>query len=334
MDSSDKRIYTLTSPIFIELKMQGIIPGEPKLVKKTASGFFFGVARSDESREDLLTVKSIWYVTNRHVLAPHYISHLQSIKIKLRKPINDNTLVWMDLDLSPTELVARAKFPDSPEVDVAAIDLTDRVMGILKSADGSLAFNLISFQDAAGYAGLEYGVGDDVLVIGYPKGFYDSVNLFPAVKSGVICSIFGMNYEGNPCFLIDATLFPGSSGSIVISKPSQLGYLAGTLRHRSTGKGFQFLGVYSGEAEFKDVIGTSTIKSGFGLGRVWYPHNIDEVIENGIDAIQYRGKYPANSSDRDFAEESSQDGLPELSNSQFKSQKQGNIDRSSKMVEQ
>ena len=62
-------------------------------------------------------------------------------------------------------------------------------------------------------------VFDDYLVIGYPRMFYDKVNLFPIVKSGIIASKWQGMLNGKPYFLIDAKLFPGSSGSIVISKP-------------------------------------------------------------------------------------------------------------------
>lgn len=31
-------------------------------------------------------------------------------------------------------------------------------------------------------------VGDDLLVIGYPQGYYDKVNLHPIVKQGIISS--------------------------------------------------------------------------------------------------------------------------------------------------
>lgn len=35
---------------------------------------------------------------------------------------------------------------------------------------------------------LSINVGDDILVAGYPRGFYDMENKFPIVKSGVVSS--------------------------------------------------------------------------------------------------------------------------------------------------
>ena len=51
-------------------------------------------------------------------------------------------------------------------------------------------------------------VADDIVAIGYPHGFYDEVNVFPIVKAGTIASGWGLKFNGMPCFLIDAKLFP------------------------------------------------------------------------------------------------------------------------------
>jgi hypothetical protein len=45
-------------------------------------------------------------------------------------------------------------------------------------------------------------------------------NVFSIVKSGNISSKWGNRFGGEPYFLIDARLFTGSSGSLVISKPT------------------------------------------------------------------------------------------------------------------
>jgi len=56
---------------------------------------------------------------------------------------------------------------------------------------------------------------EPVIFIGYPNGIYDSKNLVPVSRSGVIATPVQLDYEGLPAFLIDASVFPGSSGSPV-----------------------------------------------------------------------------------------------------------------------
>lgn len=57
--------------------------------------------------------------------------------------------------------------------------------------------------------------GQRIMFIGYPKGFFDTVNFLPVARTGFIASIPGVDFEGKKQLLIDAQVFPGSSGSPV-----------------------------------------------------------------------------------------------------------------------
>ena len=56
---------------------------------------------------------------------------------------------------------------------------------------------------------------EDVIFIGYPNGLYDRTNLLPIARRGTTASPIGVDHEGLPAFLVDASVFPGSSGSPV-----------------------------------------------------------------------------------------------------------------------
>lgn len=56
---------------------------------------------------------------------------------------------------------------------------------------------------------------EEVLFIGYPNGVWDHVNLLPIQRRGTTATPIGMDFEGRPEFLIDAAVYPGSSGSPV-----------------------------------------------------------------------------------------------------------------------
>lgn len=58
---------------------------------------------------------------------------------------------------------------------------------------------------------------EEVFFIGYPDGLYDTVNLTPVVRRGITATPVQLNYQGQPTFLIDAAVFPGSSGSPVFA---------------------------------------------------------------------------------------------------------------------
>jgi Trypsin-like peptidase domain len=56
---------------------------------------------------------------------------------------------------------------------------------------------------------------EEVIFIGYPNGIYDKVNLLPIIRRGTTATPLQLDYNGRPTFLIDASVFGGSSGSPV-----------------------------------------------------------------------------------------------------------------------
>jgi hypothetical protein len=56
---------------------------------------------------------------------------------------------------------------------------------------------------------------EEILFVGYPSGIFDTKNLLPIIRRGTTATPPQVNYEGKPMFLVDASVFPGSSGSPV-----------------------------------------------------------------------------------------------------------------------
>ena len=56
---------------------------------------------------------------------------------------------------------------------------------------------------------------EDIVFVGYPSDVYDRRNLLPVVRKGITATPISVDFEGKPAFLIDASIFPGSSGSPV-----------------------------------------------------------------------------------------------------------------------
>jgi len=146
-------------------------------------------------------------------------------------------------------------------------------------------YGLFSFTH--GQEGKTCQNGKQVTISETRAGGYDQFSKFPIVKSAVIASFWGMPFGGKPYFLIDAKLFPGSSGSIVISKPIGFVIENKQIFHPASGsKQFAFLGIYSGEPfrqsrpiETDEL--TIISKNGYGLGIVWYFHLVTDIIKNG-----------------------------------------------------
>jgi len=56
---------------------------------------------------------------------------------------------------------------------------------------------------------------EDIIFIGYPSGLYDNHNKSSIIRQGITATPIWNDFEGKPNFLIDAGVFPGSSGSPV-----------------------------------------------------------------------------------------------------------------------
>lgn len=57
---------------------------------------------------------------------------------------------------------------------------------------------------------------EDIIMIGYPNGLWDSHHNLPIVRKGITATPVAIDYNGKKEFLIDAACFPGSSGSPVM----------------------------------------------------------------------------------------------------------------------
>jgi hypothetical protein len=56
---------------------------------------------------------------------------------------------------------------------------------------------------------------EDIIMIGYPNGLWDEVNGIPFFKKGMTATHPFINYKGREAFVIDMSVYPGSSGSPV-----------------------------------------------------------------------------------------------------------------------
>lgn len=256
------------------------------------SGFFFqeqGAKDPEKEGGQWVKIEKLWLITNKHVLLSKDSSGVyhvpDSFTFHLRK-INGSKIEWFPVTLTNADIKKRAKIHTNDIVDIAAVEIVDLITDLIKDKKNNLTqWTAVSEENLPGNNKIDIEVSDETITLGYPKGFYDQLNLFPIVKSGVIASRWGANFNGNPYFLIDAKLFPGSSGSLVISRPvNQITH--GGQTFTSKDKQFAFLGVYSGEpfkqsapVEFDDM--TIIRKDGFNVGIVWYSNLVIEIVKNG-----------------------------------------------------
>lgn len=114
-------------------------------------------------------------------------------------------------------------------------------------------------------------LGQDVLILGFPLGFHDTLNNLPIVRRATIASSFSHPFKGEPYFLTDARLHRGMSGSPVIAKD-----LRGTQVVGRDEPGWRLLGIHSSALDVSDRDPNQDER--LALNMTWYASLLPEML--------------------------------------------------------
>ena len=114
--------------------------------------------------------------------------------------------------------------------------------------------------------------GEDVFIMGYPLSFHDVHHNLPIFRNAMIASAYRVPFQGQPLFLIDANLHPGTSGSPVITKPKSAWVDDKGNTRLMMGTVYYLVSVHSGTIDPK-ITGGQEI----GLGAAWYAELIEDI---------------------------------------------------------
>jgi hypothetical protein len=198
--------------------------------RSSGTGFFYNLFQAGEQSVPVI-------VTNKHVLNENVMAAFVLTLAKADGSPDTGKLERVEMSSLPGKWIGH---PD-PKVDLAIIPTADLIRTL--QAQGKKPF-LVSLDQAiiptpdilSSLTPVE-----DVLVVGYPDGIWDSYNNSPIFRRGITATAPYLSFNGNTEFLIDCSIFPGSSGSPVFlfnegSHPSRNGGLV-------IGRRLYFLGV-------------------------------------------------------------------------------------------
>jgi len=172
----------------------------------TGTGFFF---RFKEDKTNNLHIPVV--ITNKHVIKGSTKGRLLFTKADQ----NNNPIDTEHFKLFFNNFDSFWKEHPNNDVDLCAMPIAP----FIKEADkrGEKLFYipldnslLPTKQQLDDFSALE-----EILMIGYPSGIWDSVNNKPILRKGVTATHPNIDYNGKKEFMIDAACFPGSSGSPV-----------------------------------------------------------------------------------------------------------------------
>lgn len=169
----------------------------------TGTGFLYEFVYHDN-----LTIPVV--VTNKHVIEGGEVGRFAiTLRTEQGEPADEFT--WIELDEFEERWI---KHPDS-DVDLAVMGF-QHIEGIAAGQDKRLFHTNVDrsiVMRSEGFNDLIPGL--DVLMVGYPNGLWDRKNNSPIFRKGIAATNPATKYEGKDQFLIDAAVFPGSSGSPV-----------------------------------------------------------------------------------------------------------------------
>lgn len=169
----------------------------------TGTGFIFSYPAPNGDYRFLVTNKHVVAGATRGVITFTEASNDQPKLGKVHQwTISNFGEIWFghpnsDIDVAITSL----SFMESQFRQASDIDLFYRFVG---------PFTIPTEEQTANFDAIE-----DIIFIGYPNGIWDTKNFLPVVRRGITASPIGVDFNGQPKFLIDASVFPGSSGSPV-----------------------------------------------------------------------------------------------------------------------
>lgn len=249
-----------------------------------ATGFFLGYEFEGNTIPFL--------ITNKHVIKGSKEVKLHFVKSKDNKPLLGHGLVHTLKDFEQIWFCHL-----NPKIDIAILPF--KPLYDIINREGKPFFRSIGSDITASNDDLkELDALEDVVFIGYPYGLWDSKNLLPIIRKGITATSIGIDFKGEKQFLIDASVFPGSSGSPVFI------YNKGfyTLKDGYTipKNRLLFIGILSSilYRKHKNEIQiiteptkdtqTSVYKERIDLGKVFNSSAIIEVIES---FLQKKGEY-------------------------------------------
>ena len=242
---------------------------ENKSYGNIGTGFFYMAPVPMDDGKDRA---KLLLISNKHVLlgAQEKSNPKGILTIKLNRKKADGTPDFGNVrTFDHDEHEPVFTHPD-PEVDLACIDVSR-----ITHTD---AFLMYLNQDLLKPINYErVAVGRDVIFVGYPANYYDKVNNLPLIRKGTIASMPNVDFNGKGQIVLDAQIFPGSSGSPVFvdwdNKYSLLGVISDMVTRNSE---LQKLPVNTHQLGVKEAL---------GLGIIIKQRHVQELIDHFVNEI-------------------------------------------------
>lgn len=226
----------------------------------------------------------LFIVTNKHVVEGVKNGNFLMLRGETRKD------QWRPILGKGVEVAFSEEYfvghPD-PNIDIAVANATPAI-NALKSRGKEpfwmhITKELIPTEDEIE----EYFTpAEEIYFVGYPSGLWDNRNILPIIRKGITATPYYVDFMNEKKFLIDASVFPGSSGSpVFIYNNSSYSDKYGNMTYQPR---IRFLGVISKTfLHHSENVSTQTINSQMiDLGEVYKAITVQETVEYYLKKIK------------------------------------------------
>ena len=240
-----------------------------------------------------VTKGSVYLVTNRHVLPPEGAPKEIQLRVVIRQEDGTPKIDQISIPIvgANGKYLPTVRMHKDPATDVAAVDIGPTAFGskfqvLIDAVMTGRYLKTSMLMPTSQFKDVGVGIGSQVFILGYPAAIFDPRNVMPVLRVGVISTdpSTGFNFneelrrtmnfpEHMNGFLIDANVYPGSSGSLVMSVPE-----ACEPKLNEQPRPPSILGIVSGSIPIFDASLRSYER--IGLGMVYSSDTIKEVLDS------------------------------------------------------
>lgn len=234
--------------------------------------------KADIGKDDLST---ILLITNKHVLkeSPKIFINFHHSGDKPNEPDLDKVFPFLALGYE----LAYTEHPD-PKIDLACINISQ----IIDKHLDKIYFQALDTDILSNLNEPYLDVANRIIFVGYPEGLFDQKHNLPIVRTGITASHPKIDFNKIPQFLIDAQVFPGSSGSPVFLDLNDARFSQGEIIFEAGKPNYKLIGVVSDTIVKKNIVEPIEVKTKnavyevIGLGVVFKSTALKELINEAI----------------------------------------------------
>ncbi len=233
----------------------------------TGTGFLYNVPVPDKPGQYIPLL-----ITNYHVVEGAVDSVIELVERSGDQPVLQKRV---RAQIPPSVLLANA----DQKLDVAVVPLGP-LLNELEATKRPVFFRsvgpeIIPQPDTV----RDLAAMEDIVFIGYPSGLRDEHNSTPLIRRGITATPVWNDFGNEPVFLVDAGVYPGSSGSPVFIV-NQGSYA--TRDGLTIGTRVLFLGLITSAFTRTETTGTAYI----GLGRVVKSAAVKTVVDRLVSGLR------------------------------------------------